>query len=1630
MQTLKINSPPQTAALPWAADGGHSGLSNTYNNTLLDLHRTTSVSASIKLSGPKLNDRRGKRRSQLASSSRKSSQSSKGVRLANEISLIRENYPRKRGRPRKHPEKEGSQRRPCAISNNNNQLEPNQLKNPSSFEICEKVPSEVWLSVNLNTQESELDAIQSSSAPYVQKSNAEGPVRKRKRPSTNSRETPIKSVKIIQHPQSYSRHDIRKSSNESLVSIFEQELCHRTKLSAGLRKNSTIGHYSIYESGHNRKSAGINLKNQEYRKQRGQNAVGRSLVAVIRSNKLRLFDWFNKNTNQSSKVQCDHDEDMENSYKDGNKARNMISKQSVGKSPRLTSTLLSERSARSNEVPTDFRTNLSGKNTIPDQFYSMVVDPEVSQLNKSQISNNSPKPALDFRGAATAEIEKDPISTAASIVRDVPLNLEHSSRLRPSAMNGSSSINLFDNHEAGNAESSIRTQENEKLASNADFTLKNGHSAENQITNCSESLNVETQQQHEPRQQPVQSGLNKELNPGHVKDFSIRSEGKILPKKQKPHINGGSITHQRTQIVLNLVQKCEGVFPGGSEICLPFSSLWKRIYGTTTDSRTIMRAVKDAVDCGKLRRVHFSFRSKDGIVFTRSVLTLINIAPDSPSVRVLQRAMIDSFPKLYRPPQIEDNVSSKPLTVLRHVFRKDLSCPAERQYRPLYLQKLEEHRASMANKRLTRSLENHGSARKKVRQNGDQIEYLTNSQQLPGLLAGGGVTRLSRLPRLSSLASSRQMSLGRKTFISSSVCVDRNFNIAPKTRDQQSDKLSAPDALYMYQKLQPTMKIDQSDDRMMNFVVDFGLQEFLDGTTTLMEPTQLFQPSTGTFTTEFSNLRLKVTFSREKLAESVQPILERVMPRSVTEMRRPRRNIQSQQDGSRLDQEYSKFSQEIKEVATWERSNENLVSSDLKLQRARFINHTAPKIDCHGHSRPHSIDATGIGSIYWLPSDTRHHSASNKLMEFEARQRNRDAGYDYKLSKRNHPRFSSDYSTPDPFLSTAIIFGSYHDTAYWPRMASTHLPVSSILGDFSLLSSLFQKSSLPPIPSENQSVVRVSDKREVQNRPSLPERNRVGQKVIHHAKDSSLMLATNTSNDNSAQVAEEDSLTKSIQSNKLKKRQRHRIRKKALLIDTAFSRRFLLTVSVIRILSGGIERLIDWDLVLRSSREFSQMTPSSLKKQWLLLKRNLYSGTELNETRIQEALLIALERGHMPSPDFQDLRKCDWKAIVDLVHQILDYKEKLSKEHGHNEIAETKFTHTGKYQIQDVQAIRNELNSQSTLQMRRDHLLTVLPSWEILHSTKSDKIAPDVFSKNLQECKARSWVRANILTPSESYCPEAALEKLQQLGEEGVTCALKFFEERNLVREASNRTKNLRNLEMSESFYANFRTPINSGVLEDAGAYKAYLDNWIMSNCSDSETVELQSSDKGDNSLSIDPASPSGTFLAITNLAANDRVTVSPRSVPLGIGFDDPSPSTLEYNLEIRPSSQYIKGNPLYKSGRKWLPAAPTPSECDAAGKIPLWVDIHGNHLQQWWDRVRACILGLIATRSGISINGLTYALNELMENWEISAVVRWLIDVEAVKWLDEAFCEEGMHIELQFDKGLSVREWWWMAMA
>lgn len=146
--------------------------------------------------------------------------------------------------------------------------------------------------------------------------------------------------------------------------------------------------------------------------------------------------------------------------------------------------------------------------------------------------------------------------------------------------------------------------------------------------------------------------------------------------RQGAIIGTGSSRFKRGVIILDIVKKCGGAFPGDGEIILPFNSLEKKTSTTLADRQTIMKAIKNLVDQGKLKRVAYIFTSTGGSALTKHVLLLPELSFEDPKVQDLIEKCKESYPRRYLPPEVDDrpppdNKKSTPGT--SRYFRPDES---------------------------------------------------------------------------------------------------------------------------------------------------------------------------------------------------------------------------------------------------------------------------------------------------------------------------------------------------------------------------------------------------------------------------------------------------------------------------------------------------------------------------------------------------------------------------------------------------------------------------------------------------------------------------------------------------------------------------------------------------------------------------------------------------------------------------------------------------------------------------------------------------------------------------------------------------------------------------------------------
>ena len=189
---------------------------------------------------------------------------------------------------------------------------------------------------------------------------------------------------------------------------------------------------------------------------------------------------------------------------------------------------------------------------------------------------------------------------------------------------------------------------------------------------------------------------------------AISPEGIVQQSVDLETARTGSVNFLRRKIMLNLVEKCDGViphYPNSKVLSTAFCLEWQKAgQKGTPDPRTVRAIIKSLCQNGSLKQITFSHRSAAGVMVTKFILAKTELTSSHPKIVETQEKMIDIDPGFYYPasmksrsepsaeversvragwPKIVDDAivetSSTPALVLKQQLRKTLSEARERR---------------------------------------------------------------------------------------------------------------------------------------------------------------------------------------------------------------------------------------------------------------------------------------------------------------------------------------------------------------------------------------------------------------------------------------------------------------------------------------------------------------------------------------------------------------------------------------------------------------------------------------------------------------------------------------------------------------------------------------------------------------------------------------------------------------------------------------------------------------------------------------------------------------------------------------------------------------------------------------
>ncbi|OMP83781.1 Transcription factor tau subunit sfc3 [Diplodia seriata] len=490
------------------------------------------------------------------------------------------------------------------------------------------------------------------------------------------------------------------------------------------------------------------------------------------------------------------------------------------------------------------------------------------------------------------------------------------------------------------------------------------------------------------------------------------------------------------------------------------------------------------------------------------------------------------------------------------------------------------------------------------------------------------------------------------------------------------------------------------------------------------------------------------------------------------------------------------------------------------------------------------------------------------------------------------------------------------------------------------------------------------------------------------------------------------------------------------IISTADTKKLLYAMVVVQSLLGGIEGYTSWDQVRKIFRTHERWDLTSFRNRWVWLKTRCAEVVETLFDEFQQAYLLAYECGDIQPINYDNIDDYDWDSIVKWTMQNISIKPPHSQADSHADLPTSRKELEDGFLIQEVNEWngppKESLFNEGCLSTRRKELTQQYSFFLPITARPKpkEKSTPSQFEQKALE-RAKTWIRAVIVTPEEQFDTETFGTKLKTFDEKILNKATSELVSTKYFRdEQKGRTRPGRNYGIDRTFPKAFERQLPPTQLIDAMQYKKALDDAFAS---------------GAPAYIISNAAKDGEVLTIINLVQSGYVKINPVLPPVDHTIGKPFPRLTKWGfteghyktvqmprdrvtwaLEIVPTDRYVPGNPLLKTqDLDHLPPPPLPADGgERDGFVPLWADLFGNTIWEWWHRVLTAVVHVVFGRPGIGVEGIRRALKDAMDEWEIELCVSWLVRVGALEEM-----RLGV-VDGEKPRGWRLGEWWWCVLA
>ena len=1035
---------------------------------------------------------------------------------------------------------------------------------------------------------------------------------------------------------------------------------------------------------------------------------------------------------------------------------------------------------------------------------------------------------------------------------------------------------------------------------------------------------------------------------------------------------GGSTAMLRKNIIMGIVERCEGVFPSHKEMSSPFAAEWKRRgQEGTPEAKTISNAVNALINERRLRQITFTSRTRQGIVITKSMLILPTIDTMDPRVIETQTNMVAFHPRYFIPAAVLPPQQCQSMELCDDKTNDEMYSATVTEGRAGEMSALEvlELRRFYLTRRMMDGKERAAIDRLKALKDQNQ------EQQGFGYIGGHEPsTKFLFQPDVNSLALAAQ---GHHREIPPNAFRNRSGKSSGKKRVERLASIQNPISSLAV-PLPTTLVKPVSNLVSLTWLPSnyaFSDSNFEGG-----RPTILMEAARNDLRTGTQEV-FKSAGSSDRIRQSIQ--------------KRPRNAVQIERN-QKLASPY------VQPRTTKIVPNKILRSGDSRTlsQRMLLVTFMDPVHYFHSATGTFSVSFSGLlppRKLFGHRGTASDPYATNlKIIQ----------------SHDSHSEIAGSSSLGKVRQSKKMHFDEEVDTLLRRELEETHLN-HIVLAGWPFVNHVFSHAHQtvstmePDMEALEQVTVRLKDGRLI-SRPLFRKNSRpkigssifsTGSRNIDHTVPKSWTPLKRRRLTSVLELGTHDEPSKKVEldhENKPAKLRRVRGPRFSKSLGENGEERLLTAVMVIRALTGGLDKRIDWVLVTKVFEPtYTQMFVHSrwnhtLQKYKLILPKM--------EADFQSIFASAYEKGTIPTIDYDNLEGYDWKWLMEWtmanVHTPSKSLPELPADRSGLDGLYT-LTETSENEINEFYEIDGSSSSARRIKVvhRDPYVLPLVPKEQRARSAKGTEDLSTV----------RSWIRANIITPETTYNPSAARAKLSIFPDRTIEDTLKqLLLDRVFTQENKGRLVPGRNYDISDFFLTRLKKNLLPAHFHRAVAYKQELDHHFEEN----------------GFASYSHAADDGDMIVIINLLAHQRIRTVPIDVPMnkwghldgGYETRQMDKRRLNFRLELRPSSTYIYGNPLAP-----LPAPPSQHLQDPMARIPLWYDIHGSLIPVMWDMALAASLAVLAMRPGIDALELEKAMRPAMEAWELQELLEWLVCAKAAKRVGQGFSVAD--------------EWWWFAL-